>query len=172
MPSWCQPTPQLWMPLTNLCQGRTDWRGEIRSSIVKPLIESSAVDMSCLTGAADFDIFSSGQFRPERLQLRTSPGPGLGSDVWRWTLPCPPSTFCQNRGRALPCQSNNRREGAVLRVTVCRYPSNPHVWRHMTLKMKLNISDMYALTDLQVFLISLLGFSVAGEETLSSPSEG
>lgn len=42
----------------------------------------------------------------------------------------------------------------------------------MTLKMKLNISDMYALTDLQVFLISLLGFSVAGEETLSSPSEG
>lgn len=124
MPSWCQPTSQLWMLLTNLCQGRTDWRGEIRSSIVKLLI--------WIFGRWHvLSWFSlSGQFRPEWLQLRASPGPGLSSDVWCRALPCPPSTFCQHWGRSLPCQSNNRREGAVLRVTVCRYPSNPHVWRH------------------------------------------
>lgn len=32
MPSWCQPTSQLWTQLTNSCQGRTD-SGDLRSAV-------------------------------------------------------------------------------------------------------------------------------------------
>lgn len=91
------------------------WRVDIWTSNLKPLIYMY-VFRNWLSNIISFK-----QLHPEWLQLCPSPGTGLSADVWRWTLPCPPSSFQQNWECPLSHQSNHRREGAVLRVTGCRY---------------------------------------------------